>query len=270
VAKTLSYTKRVLAGYLRVPWDLRCPYCGSRSLGAGHKHVLLWLRTCLECGLKFRFPKDDPVSAKVFYERGYVEPTATDLPTEKELKEMMSRAFRGSKFEKSDKVEFIKRVVPPDARVLDYGASWGYLMTQLRAAGYRDLWGYELSESRARFARAHLGEQVMSDVEDIRSRVPFDAIVTSHVLEHLAAPREAFRCFSEFLEQNGKLIIWLPNASRQALFRFGGSWAELVGEPHPLAYDYDCLHRILPRHRFAVRHEGNAEDQDLHLVAEKV
>ena len=86
MASSFSYGLRVLLGRLRVPGDRTCPYCRSANTErTGRKHIILQLRTCYDCGLRYRYPKDDPRLAESFYQNGYVEETVTELPTDSEL-----------------------------------------------------------------------------------------------------------------------------------------------------------------------------------------
>jgi SAM-dependent methyltransferase len=273
---TLSYALRVLAGRLRVPADRTCPYCrssGTRVVGS--KHLILQLRVCGECGLKYRFPKDTPYYAESFYQNRYTEATVTDLPSRELLAELIANSFTGSGFDKPDKIDFIISQLGAhagDARVLDYGASFGYFVSQLHSRGVRHVVGYEISRPRALFGVENLGLEILSNIDDVLSHrlAPFDVICTSHVLEHMPRIRDAFEFFGKALKRpGGRLIVWVPNASQAALERFhNGSFAPLVGEPHPLALTYEFFETVLPRHEFRIIETGGPEEEEIRLVAE--
>lgn len=271
MAKSVSYLSRVIKGYAKLPLDFSCPYCAGQSRQAGHKHLLLRLRVCQSCGLKFRFPKDESAKARDYYERYYVEKTVTDFPSLDELETMVTHGFRGTPFDKADKVAYVRqRESDRSIKILDYGASWGYFLAQLRFAGFANLQGFELARTRAQAGSLHLREQILSSPERILLERPFDLITLSHVLEHLPAPRDVLELFPKLLKKGGRLIIWVPNASVPALERFQGNWAELVGEPHPLAFDYDWFERNLPTHGFKIIEMGDPAATELCLRAEKI
>jgi SAM-dependent methyltransferase len=267
MTRNLGYLAQVVRGRLSRS-NRSCPYCGSAAPNTvGTKHLVLVLCECRECGLKYRYPKDNPVAAAQYYEQGYAEETVVDVPPLPELSEMVARNFVGSKFDKSDKVSFIQRFVPPATPVLDFGASFGYMMHQLQGTGYSDLFGYELSQGRSAMAREVVGVHVTSDLGEVQART-FGCVYASHVLEHLPSLRPTLSLFHEVLVPDGMLILWMPNATNERIAgEFAGSWAPLVGEPHTMAFDYDFLARSLPREGFEVTHEGDRSADELCVVA---
>ncbi|MEW6731311.1 MAG: class I SAM-dependent methyltransferase [Acidobacteriota bacterium] len=278
MAATISYALKVLAGRLRLPADNTCPYChSSNTESVGKKHLIMQLRICRECSLKYRYPKDDPNQAESFYQHDYKEATVTDLPTPVQLVTMRSNNFKGSNFDKSEKADFIVSNLGPnvsDLKVLDYGASFGYFVSQVRSRGVGQVIGYEISRPRAKFGVEMLGEKIYSSLTEVLEPrfAPFDAIYTCHVLEHLTRPSETFEFFRRALKRpNGKLFIWTPNASQAAIDRhYQGSWAPLVGEPHPLALDYEFFDYALPKHGFKIVAKGEPSHQEVSIIAETI
>lgn len=276
MASTLSYGWRVFRDRLRFPPDRRCPYCASgHTVPVGRKHLILQLRECENCGLKYRYPKDAPVAAWHYYQRSYQEPTVTDLPSLAELSVLRDRDFVGSRFDKTEKVELLVDILGEGrgtARVLDYGASFGYMMWQLRRRGVPNIRGYEISLSRAAYGREHLNLAITSSAADVLAGrgAGYAVIYSSHVLEHLAEPAVAIRLMAAAVHRpRGRIVIWAPNASGPALARhYGGSWRQLVGEPHPLALDYAFLEYALPQYDLRVVGRGDPSDSELYVVAE--
>ena len=275
MASTFSFALRVLKGRLLNFLDRVCPYCqSSKTVAVGRKYLILQLRKCCACGLKYRFPKDEQSYCESYYQKDYMEPSVTDYPLPDQLSKLISTAFQGSVFDKSDKVDFVISRLGDnfeELHVLDYGASFGYLMSQFRARGIKHLLGYELSRQRGLYGVKNLGEEILSDTEEVLSHpmFPFDVIITSHVLEHLSCIGDALDFFSKVVKRpGGRLIVWVPNASKEALDRFhNGSWAPLVGEPHLLALDYDFFKKSLPKHGFKIVEAGDQSDAELRLVA---
>jgi len=275
VASSLQYALRVVTGRVLPFPDRSCAYCGSsKTRAVGTKHWILQLRECDDCGLKYRFPKDGIGCSRRFYENDYDEPSVTDVPAPDELRRLAERGFQGSHFDKSEKVDFLLSRLGnawKELSYLDYGASFGYFMHQLLGRGARKVFGFEISRSRARVGNELLGLDISSDTVRIteHSHAPFDVVYSSHVLEHLACLDDALSLFRQVVcRPEGKLVIWVPNASPPALERWhGGSWAGLVGEPHPLAIDYSFLERTLPKYGFSVVEEGDPSAEELRIVA---
>jgi hypothetical protein len=236
----------------------------------GTKHFLLTLYECGRCGLKYRYPKDEERSATRFYELSYREKSVVDVPTDEELVEVVERRFVGTKFDKSDKVRLIERYVPREASVLDFGASFGYMLLQLEHAGYTRVLGYELSPTRARIAREKVGVPVASTLSAVEQSAlsPYGCVYAAHVLEHLPHIRTIFAWLRSLMCAKGYLILWTPNATQAALDTWhGGTWTPLVGEPHTMALDYPFLRRAIPPAGFEIVAEGEAAAEELWLIA---
>src|SRR6185295_4755100 len=274
MASSISYAARVAVSWIAYFWDRACPYCENTNTRAvGRKHMILQLRACGECGLKYRFPKDYELRSRTFYESNYNEPSVTNLPSKEELEGLARNSFKGSPFDGTEKIDFALSCLGTSAKdmsILDYEASFGHILSQLRTRGLNRLLGYEIARPRASFGTRYLGEDIRSNLDEVLKHPlhPFDAILTSHVLEHLPRLRVTFEFFRQALRvPGGKLFIWVPNASREALERFHqGSWAPLVGEPHPLAIDHDFLCKVLPQHGFRILETGPRDAEELRLV----
>jgi 2-polyprenyl-3-methyl-5-hydroxy-6-metoxy-1,4-benzoquinol methylase len=228
-----------------------CPYCGSLdTVRLARKKLLLELRHCHHCALKFRWPKGDAASSRSFYERAYREGLTTDLPSLEALGRLLETEFRGTPLDRSRDIALIRREAPA-GRLLDFGASWGYGVYQFRRAGY-DAVGYEISRPRAAYGRAHLGVNIIDTPADLDAlgTGPFDIVYARHVLEHLADPGDAFRVFNRLIRPGGLLVIFVPNAGGASARSLGVRWGPLIGEKHPLALDAVFFARNLPAYGF--------------------
>jgi 2-polyprenyl-3-methyl-5-hydroxy-6-metoxy-1,4-benzoquinol methylase len=167
-----------------------------------------------------------------FYQSDYQQAgLTTELPDDKELQLLMETNFAGTVKD----FAFLPRIlrslgIEPGARVLDYGANWGYSVYQLQTAGYRAE-GFEISMPRAAFA-AKLGVEIKTSVSSLTGG--FDAVYSGHVLEHVPDPRSAIREQIGLLGDNGYVIAHTPNGSderqRKSPEEFHTSW----GKIHPV------------------------------------
>jgi 2-polyprenyl-3-methyl-5-hydroxy-6-metoxy-1,4-benzoquinol methylase len=263
----LSYATRVLLDLVRAPFDTGCPYCGTMStIPEGHKHILLRLRRCRECHLRYRLPKDRPSRARAYYESRYDQRSVTDLPDSAELTELIASNFVGSRFDKSDKVERMAQLAGrcrAEWRVLDFGASFGYMLHQMLAAGFTNVTGYEFARGRAEFARMQLNVDVESDLSMIRGA--FDLVYSSHVLEHAADPRAMLDDLARLTMPGGLLLLWTPNPDYPA----HPHWKMVVGEVHPCAIGYGFLRYVLPQHGFALVEADSVDAEEVCVVARR-
>ncbi|MDF1538845.1 MAG: class I SAM-dependent methyltransferase [Candidatus Thorarchaeota archaeon] len=116
------------------------------------------------------------------------------------------------------------------SKVLDVGCDSGYFSFLASELGAKSVIGIDIDESRINDARNYariLGktgfvEFIVSDIHDFGRSAEFDIIILSEVLEHLENPRAALRKINGLLQNNGFLIISVPNPdsflSRMATF----------------------------------------------------
>jgi SAM-dependent methyltransferase len=96
-------------------------------------------------------------------------------------------------------------------RILDCACGDGVGLEELRSLGVKHLVGVEVSAEKARHAR-NRGFQV---VEDDMHRLSFtdglfDAVISSHTLEHALDPDRALEEFRRVLKPDGMLHVVLP------------------------------------------------------------
>src|SRR4051794_30697337 len=74
-----------------------CPFCQtSNTQLIKRKFLVTALYRCLGCGLLFRVPKDDPQTAREFYQEAYQQGFTTDCPTDEKLKTLINTGFKGT------------------------------------------------------------------------------------------------------------------------------------------------------------------------------
>jgi len=239
---------RMLAGQPRT-----CPYCdNAASELVGREKLILALRRCTGCGLLFRTPKDEPAAARKYYETRYntAATPATDLPTMEVLAAAKASKFKGSRWDFTEKVDFVKGF--GGKTLLEFGCSWGYTLAQFREAGY-DVTGFEYSRPRASFGREHLGLDILEEYAQIDA-VPdnsFDVIFTNHVLEHLPDLKVAFRLFARLLAPGGTLVIVVPNGSGPTAVELG---AAMISQEHVTSLTAEFFDRNVADYGFTLRY----------------
>jgi SAM-dependent methyltransferase len=119
-----------------------------------------------------------------------------------------------------------------DGRVLDVGAGNGELLARLRDFGWT-VRGVDFDPDAAR-AAASRGIQV--DLGDPRSlehpTESFDAVVLSHVIEHVEEPGAVLAEGWRVLAPGGELVVVTPNADSVLHRRFGSDWQPLETPRH--------------------------------------
>lgn len=231
--------------------DRSCPYCGNAATQRwGKSAMLLELRQCPSCRLRFTWPRSGDRFNRFFYNWIYDEKGATDMPEPDRLPELVANKFRGTSMDFSARVSLVKAVCP-GGRLLDYGASWGYATLQFRDAGF-DATGFEPSVVRAAYGRTHLGVNLVDDLSKLDGGDgSFDVVFSSHVFEHLSNPRGAFEAIARALKPGGRLVAFMPNCGGANAQRLGLDWGPMYGAKHVLSLDADFFRNILPNHGFS-------------------
>lgn len=257
----LDYLVRVVGHRVRLQPRV-CPYCGeARDLRLlGRKKLIIEIFRCERCSLIFRYPRETARDNAERYQTTYDQAEVTVLPTEQELAHFVADGFSGNS-DFAPKIRALAALMP-SGRVLEFGCSWGYGVHQLRSAGF-EATGFEISRPRAAFGREKLGVPIMDNLAGIE-RLPahsFDAIFSSHVIEHLPDLAASFDLFSRLLIPGGLLFATIPNFSGSAA-RAGLFW-HWIGQDHPIAPTHEFLARALLEHGFASAHFGSGPFDEL-------
>jgi 2-polyprenyl-3-methyl-5-hydroxy-6-metoxy-1,4-benzoquinol methylase len=120
------------------------------------------------------------------------------------------------------KPAFLDLLDPRGLRVLDLGCGGGHNGALLKRAGAREVVGVELDAGACAQARERLDAVVQCDLAHLDAKAlgaqPFDAILASDVLEHLAEPEYVLACAAERLRPGGVVLVSIPNVAHVCVF----------------------------------------------------
>lgn len=168
-------------------------------------------------------------------------------------------------------VEFLQ--AGPDARILDCGCGYGFLLRVLAQSTGAELVGLDPDQARLDHARDRLGDRITFVAGDAQALpfadATFSHVVCSEVLEHLDDDRAAMAELHRVLEPGGIVAITVPSAAypfawdplnsvRQRLTgtHFGGErpWSG-IWYGHKRLYRPDQLRHLLEESGFVVEAE---------------
>lgn len=130
-------------------------------------------------------------------------------------------------------------------RALDVGCGAGRQLAQLSNRGWTVM-GIEPDEAAAQVARAKGYEVQVGDLITVAlPPTSFDAVVMSHVLEHLPQPREHLLRAHALLREDGRLVVLTPNASSLGHRVYGRRWRGLEPPRHLQVFTPSSLHALL-------------------------
>jgi cyclopropane fatty-acyl-phospholipid synthase-like methyltransferase len=191
----------------------------------------------------FRTPTNEPAANPDF-----VQGFTTELPSSTRLDELKRSKFAGTEKDYTYYISILDQLgLKHDARLFDYGCSWGYGSYQFAQVGF-GVTAFEVAPSRRRYAKESLGVSTVDDmdraVESLAGQ--FDCFFSAHVLEHVPSPRRVFTYAFRLLAPSGLFVAFTPNGSASCRSAHK-SWSNLWGEVHPNFIDEIFLDRSFKR-----------------------
>jgi 2-polyprenyl-3-methyl-5-hydroxy-6-metoxy-1,4-benzoquinol methylase len=140
----------------------------------------------------------------------------------------------------------------PGARLLEVGCGSGSALRVLQDLGWRaegvDFDAAAVAAARRRGLAVHEGTIAAQAYPE----GSFQAIVMSHVVEHVHDPRALLRECHHLLSPGGRLVVVTPNARSRGHALFGPSWFALEPPRHLLLLDAAGLRRLAEEAGFQV------------------
>lgn len=105
--------------------------------------------------------------------------------------------------------EFVKKLTNP--KVLDYGCNTGYFLKILKdMAPSGKYYGADINLHALASARAKNPDIHFFDLNTEQINEKFDAIILSHVLEHVSDPQALINKLTSYLNKGGHLLVAVP------------------------------------------------------------
>jgi SAM-dependent methyltransferase len=148
--------------------------------------------------------------------------------------------YAGLAYAASEPSLLVNWLRPRDKVLLDVGCGTGIHAARLSANGVQ-VHGLTLSEDERQQSAPYVHRAIVANVETWQPDYPngfFDAILLSHVLEHLVNPALTLKRLQPLLNQEGRIYIGLPNI---AFWRY--RWRALLGR-----FDYEEMGPMDRRH----------------------
>lgn len=234
-----------------------CPACGNAEVRvlfeAGDDlfhttdrrfHVV----ECRSCRLLRLTPRPGPTELWRYYPREYWFVPERDPASQ--LIELYRRAVL------RDHVRFVEKALSraeADGLVLDVGCGGGLFLRLLKERGHTVV-GIDFSLAAAGVAWEHNGVPALCGS---LSQAPLPAgscaaVTMFHVLEHLYEPAEYLRAAHTLLQDDGRLIVQVPNAASWQFLLLGEHWRGLEVPRHLWNFRTGDLEILLDRSGFEV------------------
>jgi 2-polyprenyl-3-methyl-5-hydroxy-6-metoxy-1,4-benzoquinol methylase len=228
-----------------------CTVCGSQLfkpslLCEGFTYV-----RCAKCGLVQINPQPLQDEIKRRYGEGSGQDyLAYELANEKAFLNLELLALNDVGFEKLEKELFAngKNAV----RILDVGCATGSLLAFLRQRGWETT-GVEINETQAEYGRRERKLDVRKGpLEQIHfSDGCFNAVIASHLIEHLNDPASFVAEAYRILADGGRFFVTTPNIAGFQARLFKGRWRSAIFD-HLYLFSVKTLTRLLKEKGFAI------------------
>jgi SAM-dependent methyltransferase len=204
---------------------------------------------CAGCGLVQMNPQPEPEAIRERYgKRHGADYLSYELANEAAFLRLQELALRDAGFFRLEQA-----ILKPacTGRILDVGCATGALLALLTKRGWETR-GVEIAPEQAAYCRGRGLEVSALPLEE--SGFPpehFDAVLASHLIEHLNRPAvfaaEAYRV----LRRGGRLYVTTPNIAGLQARLFGPRWRSAIFD-HLYLFSRVTLSRLLSRAGFRV------------------
>ncbi len=113
-------------------------------------------------------------------------------------------------------LRLVDSILQPGARVLDVAAAQGNFTLALAERGYRVTWNDLRAELAGYVQRKHQFGDVTyapGNVFELSFDEPFDAVLITEIIEHVAHPDDFLRQVSRLVRPGGYIIMTTPNGA---------------------------------------------------------
>lgn len=205
----------------------KCPLCKS-GLFLNHKEVkdhsvsgeTFFLCQCSNCKLIFTNPRPPIGIIEQYYEsEEYIShQNKSNNLTNKIYKLVRQITIR-------NKVALINMLYPKKGKLLDIGCGTGYFIEAAKKSQWA-VRGIEPNRTARKLAQDK-NLKVSKSLKDINDNKKYDVITLFHVLEHIHNLRKSVKKIIEILDENGSLIVAVPNYNSHDSKIYGSNWAAL-------------------------------------------
>ncbi|NUM33283.1 MAG: class I SAM-dependent methyltransferase [Candidatus Brocadiae bacterium] len=192
---------------------------------------------CEHCNLEFIDPQPDFEEIKSIYTSDYYKAWGMEKEEKNSLKKMKKNTFE-------QRIKLLSNY-KKTGNILDIGTASGFFLEVAKNFGFEP-YGVELSEYSAKLAQQKFGQDKI--YHGILENCPFpklffDVIAMSDLLEHVQNPISLLECASQFLKEDGIIIITTPNTESFSRKIMGKKWTQYKPE-HLFYFDKKSIYYL--------------------------
>ena len=222
-----------------------CPICGNE------KHCLtinaidytvskekFEIVECQHCKFVFTNPRPDQESIGKYYESDtYISHTNS----KETLFEKVYHLVRN--YTLKSKLNIINRYAENNKSILDYGCGTGAFLSICKQNGWK-IEGIEPNISARNQTEDSLNQKIFENKDEIETSKKYKVITLWHVLEHVHELNETFEWLKNRLEDNGRLMIAVPNHLSEDANEYKEHWAAYDVPRHLYHFDQNSMGKL--------------------------
>ena len=141
----------------------------------------------------------------------------------------------------------------PAGRLLEVGCGNGKRLARMRALGW-EVTGQEIDTVASEHVRQKGINVHVGSLETMDASEKYDAVIMSHVIEHVHDPIALLTTCHRMLKKDGLLVLLTPNAASYGHRKFGATWRGLEPPRHLHLFTCETLIQISQKAGFKHRH----------------
>jgi len=237
----------------RMNQNISC-YCGAsrgevlRNRIRGGKHQPI--ARCEQCGVVQKAGVDEKEHVDFHREGGQAEEIDLDSMSESYVERNLTDVRR--------RVADLRSDLDGDETLLDFGTGMGHFLEAVHPYVDQAV-GSEINRKRLSFVREELGFDVYEGTDALMrafGKGAFDIVTMYHTLEHLPNPVEQLQQVRGLLDDEGLLVVEVPNHDDWLLSRSGAYADFYYQNAHTYYFEPGTLRDVLCRAGFEVEIKG--------------
>ena len=229
----------------------QCPVCGNDQFSPFLvcKDYLVskedfTIQQCDNCALRFTNPRPSEETIGSYYKS---EQYISHNDSSTGLIDTAYRAVRS--YTLRSKLDLINKLYGGVGRVLDVGCGTGAFLETCKVNGWQIV-GVEPDPDARAVSVEKLQMQVEPSLHTLTKTNKFDIISLWHVLEHMPNLEETIPRLRELLDEEGTLLIAVPNSDSYDARYFERHWAAYDVPRHLYHFNPLTLNALLKKHNF--------------------
>lgn len=167
---------------------------------------------------------------------------------------------------KKSSLTYMISQIKPGTRVLEFGPATGYMTRYLQEEKTCKVSIIEIDDDAFRIASSYAEDGICCDAEQMEwvdkfQGQKFDYITFADVLEHLKYPENVLKRCTDFLEENGRVLVSVPNIAHNAVLvdlynnKFQYRKTGILDNTHLRFYTHDSIRELFHNCGLAVANE---------------